>query len=368
MPSFKQNISGNFSNSSSIRGCFDIKCLFTDSELWAIVASLSVTFVASLIGNVFVCILILKNRHLRNSTNYSIMNLSIADLLVTVFCMPVVTVDLYVAEEWIFGRITCKLVSFIQNIALDASILSLMIISMEKFLMVWFPFFLRDKAKHIKWFLLATWIFGILQSSVLINYREVREFDGKSFCMENWPDWEVRRKYMIARSIVLFFVPLFSMFILHTLTITRIHSIRTPMHSKEAHSNGIKKGFIKSLKSDTKMARKKKAMNTLVLIFVSFALCSSPVHVYQLWTLFSDGRKLDMRTLNITFIVVVWLMFFNCACHPVIYGLAGNKYRKAIRNSFSRHRTPNSSFRSSFKRRSSSIRRKQSADNEMTLV
>ena len=133
------------------------------------------------------------------------MNLSIADLLVTVFCMPVVTVDLYVAEEWIFGRITCKLVSFIQNIALDASILSLMIISMEKFLMVWFPFFLRDKAKHIKWFLLATWIFGILQSSVLINYREVREFDGKSFCMENWPDWEVRRKYMIARSIVLSF-------------------------------------------------------------------------------------------------------------------------------------------------------------------
>lgn len=348
--SFASNPSGS-SNSS---GCANVKCLFTNAERWAVVGSLLATFLGALIGNVIVCILIIKNRHLRNSTNYSIMNLSIADLLITVFCIPIVTVDLYITDEWIFGQASCKLVSFAQNLALVTSILNLAVISVEKFLMVWFPFFLRKKSKHIKWFLIATWIIGILQSSLTVNYRQVRVFSGKSYCMDNWPSFQSRRQYVIAHSAVFFFLPLLFMFVLHTLTITQIRSMKLPINSraKRSTSNYVRENLKKSLSFNRKVTRKRKAINMLILIFFSFALCWSPYHIYQLWIQNTDLKQVSFRTVNIVFIVVLWMAFFSCVSHPIIYGLAGNKYRMAFRNSFSWRRIPDSTARSSVKQRS----------------
>lgn len=351
-------------NSSHTNGCASVKCFFTNTEIWAVVASLSITFFASLVGNILVCFLIVKNRHLRNVTNYSVMNLSIADLLITVFCIPVVTVDLYITDEWIFGKASCKLVSFVQNVALSAAILNLTVISVEKFLMVWFPFFLRDKAKYVKWFLFATWIIGVLHASIIVNYRQIRVFAGKSYCMDNWPDMQIRRRYLIAQSIIFFFIPMFFILVLHILTITRIRVLSLPTSSREETSclNYRRQNFKKSPSLNRKnLTRKRKAMNMLVLIFIAFALCLSPKHVFQLWIQNVDLRNVSTRTVNIAYVIVVWLLFFSCACHPIIYGLAGNKYRTAVRNSFSWRWGQDSSYRSGLKRQPAGAKRKQTA-------
>ncbi|CAL4116260.1 unnamed protein product, partial [Meganyctiphanes norvegica] len=60
--------------------------------------------VVGVLGNLLVPIVILKNRDMRNSTNYFLMNLSLADLLVLIVCMPSVLVELHSPmHAWLMG-------------------------------------------------------------------------------------------------------------------------------------------------------------------------------------------------------------------------------------------------------------------------
>lgn len=60
-----------------------------------------------------VCFAVWKNRHMRTVTNYFIVNLSLADVLVTIICLPAsLIVD--ITETWFFGNTLCKIVPYLQ--------------------------------------------------------------------------------------------------------------------------------------------------------------------------------------------------------------------------------------------------------------
>ena len=60
-----------------------------------------------------VCFAVWKNRHMRTVTNYFIVNLSFADVLVTIICLPAsLVVD--ITETWFFGKTLCKVVPYLQ--------------------------------------------------------------------------------------------------------------------------------------------------------------------------------------------------------------------------------------------------------------
>lgn len=62
---------------------------------------------------VLVCFAVWKNRHMRTVTNYFIVNLSFADVLVTIICLPAsLVVD--ITETWFFGNTLCKIVPYLQ--------------------------------------------------------------------------------------------------------------------------------------------------------------------------------------------------------------------------------------------------------------
>lgn len=64
-------------------------------------------------GNIFVCLSVYRNHQLRNVTNYFIVNLAFADLLVILICLPA-TVVWDLSLTWFFGTIACKLIMFLQ--------------------------------------------------------------------------------------------------------------------------------------------------------------------------------------------------------------------------------------------------------------
>lgn len=66
--------------------------------------------VVGLIGNTIVPIVVLYNRCLRNSTHFFLINLSVADLLVLLFCIPTALVELNsIPEVWTLGKFLCEL-------------------------------------------------------------------------------------------------------------------------------------------------------------------------------------------------------------------------------------------------------------------
>lgn len=71
-------------------------------------------FVLSVSGNALVALTIAQNRRMRTLTNVLLLNLSVADLLLTVFCMPFTLIPTLL-QDFIFGPVVCVLVRYMQG-------------------------------------------------------------------------------------------------------------------------------------------------------------------------------------------------------------------------------------------------------------
>jgi len=80
---------------------------------WTIVTLYAVVFVVGIIGNCLVCFVVYKNCNMRTTTNLFIVNLSIADIMVFVTCLPPTVVG-DVTETWFLGRVGCKVIQYVQ--------------------------------------------------------------------------------------------------------------------------------------------------------------------------------------------------------------------------------------------------------------
>jgi len=71
-------------------------------------------FLLSVSGNSLVALTIAQNRRMRTLTNVLLMNLSVADLLLAVVCMPFTLIPTLL-QDFIFGPVVCVLVRYMQG-------------------------------------------------------------------------------------------------------------------------------------------------------------------------------------------------------------------------------------------------------------
>jgi hypothetical protein len=67
----------------------------------------------SLFGNLLVCYVIFKKKRMRTETNILMANLTVSDLMMTVFNIPF-NVARILLDEWPFGSLLCMLVPLVQ--------------------------------------------------------------------------------------------------------------------------------------------------------------------------------------------------------------------------------------------------------------
>ena len=75
---------------------------------------------AAIIGNVSLFVIVYKNRNIRSITNFFILNLAAADILVAVLSMPVTAVSI-IEERWVFGDAACEALGFFTILSFIAS-------------------------------------------------------------------------------------------------------------------------------------------------------------------------------------------------------------------------------------------------------
>ena len=78
------------------------------------IAIYAVIIIAAIIGNVLIIVVVVKNKRMRTTTNFFIVNLAVADLLVTAFCTWVHVVA-NLTEGWVLGAFFCKMNTFSQG-------------------------------------------------------------------------------------------------------------------------------------------------------------------------------------------------------------------------------------------------------------
>lgn len=119
--------------------------------------------ITGLLGNALVVLVVLSNPGMRSTTNLLIINLALADLLFVVFCVPFTGSD-YVLEEWPYGDIWCRVVQYLIVVTAHASIYTLVLMSLDRYLAVVHPIasmLIRtenncSRAIFLLWFIILT--------------------------------------------------------------------------------------------------------------------------------------------------------------------------------------------------------------------
>lgn len=319
----------NVTNSSDWPSCPSYEPDSTTEQVLKCIAYFIVMF-GSLIGNVLVICVVVMNRQMRTITNYLIVNMAVADLLITVVSMPV-TVKANVTGrgiEWSDGvlyDILCKIIPFSQSLSIASSVLSLTVIAVDRFLAVMYPL-KRYMTFHISYGAMAlVWIVGIAVNSPTLYAQKVVMFkeEGRASwgCIEEWePAFteETSKDFTIVLFVIFYVVPLVTMSVLYSFVIHKLWVRKVP-------GNQTAENERRSQKS------KKKVLKMLLAVVILFALCWLPVYVTQfIW--FFGQKDFPCGPPGTLVFMGYFLGHANSAINPAIYAIFNSNFRKGFRD------------------------------------
>ncbi|XP_063167014.1 D(2) dopamine receptor [Candoia aspera] len=151
-------------------------------------------------GNVLVCMAVSREKALQTTTNYLIVSLAVADLLVATLVMPWV-VYLEVVGEWRFSRIHCDIFVTLDVMMCTASILNLCAISIDRYTAVAMPMLYNTRyssKRRVTVMIAVVWILSFAISCPLMFGLNNTD---KNECIIANP------AFVVYSSIVSFYVP-----------------------------------------------------------------------------------------------------------------------------------------------------------------
>ena len=284
-----------------------------------------VAMVFALFGNVIIICIVQKNRRMRNLTHYLIVNMAVADLLITVLHMPYrlqiqLTNSHAVVVGGLMGKLICKLVGYSQDVSIASSVFTLMGISVDRFMAVVFPLkraTLNHKARYVVG---PIWIMSIVICSPLLYVNKMEEYEGEFFCHEEWAplvESETAGRYYTAVQFALFYVvPLIVVAVLYSCIAFKVWNRHIPgrRHLPRARFYSV---------------ARKKLLRMFIVIVCLFAACWLPYHVVFFLQFFNDKYLYCLIPETIMF-YCLFAGHANSAINPCVYFAIHKEYRKGL--------------------------------------
>ncbi|XP_069559683.1 D(3) dopamine receptor isoform X1 [Brachyistius frenatus] len=174
----------------------------------------SLLILAIVFGNVLVCLAVLKERSLQTTTNYLVVSLAVADLLVASLVMPWAVYLEVVGGAWLFSRLYCNIFVTLDVMMCTASILNLCAISIDRYTAVVMPVLYNTthrSRKRVFTMIATVWVLAFAVSCPLLFGFNTT--DDPMVCSISNPD------FVIYSSVVSFYLP----FIVTLLVYIRIY-------------------------------------------------------------------------------------------------------------------------------------------------
>ncbi|GCB69895.1 QRFP-like peptide receptor [Scyliorhinus torazame] len=326
----------------------NINLLFSGYEPTTIVLEVmySVSFLIGLVGNIMALRALTRKRRNRLSgataTRSLLVNLAVCDMMVVCVCMPV-TLGHQVYNAWVFGDFMCRAVPFVQAVAVSASVLSLAVISLNRYYSVHNPLHARSffTWRRIFWMICGVWVLssGLCAPLIFMNKTEELVLLGGRLtipvCTESWPYAKLRQGYNFVLFCALYGIPALFNLTICFLTARRLWSGRDgfPEGGTKRHLMG----------NSSRLKTRKKIVKMVVALVLLFTLSWLPLYAIDIWIDFKmpnadqddehPGWILQLRSF------AQWLGLTNSSLNPLCYCFMGNLYRsvKRIKQSY-RHR------------------------------
>ncbi|XP_023275707.1 D(4) dopamine receptor isoform X2 [Seriola lalandi dorsalis] len=334
-------------------------------------------------GNLLVCLSVFTEKALKTTTNYFIVSLAVADLMLAVLVLPLFVFSEFQDGVWTLSTTICDGLMTMDVMLCTASIFNLCAISIDRFIAVLIP--LNYNRKHVDLrqtvLLSATWILALaVASPVMFGINNVPGRDPGECKLEN-------NNYVLYSSVCSFFIPCPIMLLLYCgmfrglrrweearkaklrnsiqacrklqeaaaslpplaslppplppiiereLTDTPDEPSTFPSTDRPFHSE-YKDGPVRTVsfaeirfnpdphrrKRAKINSRERKAMKVLPVVVGAFLFCWTPFFVLHTMR----ARCQDCHVPPALMSVVTWLGYVNSALNPVIYTVFNTEFR-----------------------------------------
>ncbi|KAH0503059.1 Orexin receptor type 1 [Microtus ochrogaster] len=295
-----------------------------------------------------VCLAVWRNHHMRTVTNYFIVNLSLADVLVTAICLPAsLLVD--ITESWLFGHALCKVIPYLQAVSVSVAVLTLSFIALDRWYAICHPLMFKSTARRARGSILGIWAVSLAvmvpQAAVMECSSVLPELANRtrlfSVCDEHWADELYPKIYHSCFFIVTYLAPLGLMAMAYFQIFRKLWGRQRPSEQLEAQHQGLctepqprARAFLAEVKQ---MRARRKTAKMLMVVLLVFALCYLPISVLNvLKRVFGMFRQAsDREAVYACFTFSHWLVYANSAANPIIYNFLSGKFREQFKAAFS---------------------------------
>ncbi|XP_051501409.1 dopamine receptor D4b [Myxocyprinus asiaticus] len=346
-------------------------------------------------GNVLVCLSVYKEKALRTTTNYFIVSLAVADLLLAVLVLPLFVYAEFQGGVWSLDLALCDGLMTMDVMLCTASIFNLCAISVDRFIAVSIPLnYNRKHVDHRQILLLsATWLLALaVASPVIFGINNVPQRDPRECKLED-------NNYVVYSSVCSFFIPCPIMLLLYFGVIhglrkweearkaklrNSIQACRRLQHAAVATAlpplgalpaslprvieRDLAQSSLEELRDFTQPicpfpaeykhspiqtvdysnfqygqptqrkkrekinGRERKAMRVLPVVVGAFLFCWTPFFVVHTTRAMCESCDVSPYLMS----TVTWLGYVNSALNPIIYTIFNTEYRKFFRGFFQR--------------------------------
>ena len=279
-------------------------------------------FVVSLIGNSLVIAAVYKNvnKKMRTTMNLFVVNMAVSDLLTTLIPLPMDMV-LNIVGKWpihrdsITGLVLCKLVYANWTLQSGVSILSLIVIALDRFWAVFFPTQRPVTTKKPVVVLSVIWIVCIgFQLPFLVETRVRLTSDGKRVCLPDFNGKPYARYFQVVQGVCFFFLPVIAIFVLYPAILAKLWRRQIPGNPSAANQE---------LRDRTN----RKVTFMAVALMISYVVAWFPLIVASFIVFVSPGYAEHFaKDIPFTFV----LTYSSGALNPIICIVFNNSFRTAF--------------------------------------
>ena len=286
-------------------------------------AVLSLVSISAFVGNILVTVAFFRNASLRTSPNYFIVNMAASDLVSALTIWPLYATEGMPSRKKLMDEpmatVLCKLGQYSRSVSQLVSIVSLVLIVVERFIAIVHPLQVKKFTKRLRAVLLIlTWIISVSVAIPFVPFSKIVQQDQQMFCRFSWGKNELSI-YLPTGFVLFYCVPLITIIVLYT----RI--MKCLRHSRPTACE---------LQENTRIRNRQQNM-TVMKVFISivivFFLCWTPLCVYVLLkAVFPPVYTKDscMRIAGIFFYIFPSL---GTAINPVILFVSSTNFSKALK-------------------------------------
>lgn len=289
----------------------------------------TLVIIFSLVGNVLIIVIVARQKRMRTVTNFYMVNLAVADLLVTLCCSWVHLVD-DLTEGWVLGAFFCKINSFAQVVSLVASVFTLSLIALDRFYGIVFALKAHITERSAQKSLLFVWLCAVAVGSPILVYRNLYTTEWRDhvekWCNDKWPNPgganlqypTIRRIYYTFVATVLYIIPMLVMTLAYSIVIWKLKSSAIPGETIE--------------REVAMQARiKRKVVIMLIAILFVFGICWLPYVISLLYAEHKTTLMLNDWFYDLMF-CAQYLADSNAALNPIIYVGFNENFRQGLRD------------------------------------